>query len=283
VNEQAGAKTGFAGVITALVIGATLMLLTPLFYFLPKAVLAAIIMTAVFGLIDIPEVKHLWEVKRGDLAILAITFVATLALGIEEGILTGVGASLLWFIVRSTRPHYAVIGRLPGTTHYRNLERYPDAEVEPHVLALRVDSQYYFGNVSFLKETLRDEERGMDTPLRAVVIDATSINQLDSSADAALHQIADDYRERGIELYFAGTKGPVRDVMHRSGLWDELGADHFKRSVHEAMELAKEHVDQWDEQDVEAPAAEQASHDDVEPEMVDESGFPTHPSEQPAY
>jgi SulP family sulfate permease len=285
VNEQAGARTGFAGVITALVIGATLMLLTPLFYFLPKAVLAAIIMTAVFGLIDVKEVKHLYEVKKGDLAILAITFIATLSLGIEEGILIGVGASLLWFIVRSTRPHYAVIGRLPGTTHYRNLERYPDALVSPHILAIRIDSQYYFGNVSFLKETLRDEEAKMDTQLRAVVIDATSINQLDSSADAALHQIVNDYRDRGVEVYFAGTKGPVRDVMHRSGLWDKVGPKNFKRSVHEAVELAKEHAADWEHDD---PANVEASRRDdpereIEPDMLDESGFPAHPSEQPTY
>ena len=285
VNEQAGAKTGFAGVITALVIAATLMLLTPLFYFLPKAVLAAIIMTAVFGLIDVKEVVHLWEVKKGDLAILAITFVATLTLGIEEGILIGVGTSLLWFIIRSTRPHYAVIGRLPGTTHYRNVERYPDAETVPHVLGLRVDSQYYFGNVSFLKDTLREEEANMDGELRAVVIDATSINQLDSSADAALHQIVDDYRDRGVEIFFAGTKGPVRDVMHRSGLWDKIGPEHFKRSVDEAMDLASAHVDDWDEQDAQQPATKTGTDGAVEPELVDSpgSGFPTPPSEQPAY
>jgi SulP family sulfate permease len=285
VNEQAGARTGFAGVITALVIGATLMLLTPLFYFLPKAVLAAIIMTAVFGLIDVKEVKHLYEVKKGDLAILGITFVATLSLGIEEGILIGVGASLLWFIVRSTRPHYAVIGRLPGTTHYRNLERYPDASVSPHILAIRIDSQYYFGNVSFLKETLRDEEAKMDTQLRAVVIDATSINQLDSSADAALHQIVNDYRDRGVEVYFAGTKGPVRDVMHRSGLWDKVGPKNFKRSVHEAVELAKEHAADWqhhDGENVEASRRDDPERE-IEPDMLEESGFPAPPSEQPAY
>jgi SulP family sulfate permease len=157
--------------------------------------------------------------------------------------------------------------------------------VSPHILAIRIDSQYYFGNVSFLKETLRDEEAKMDTQLRAVVIDATSINQLDSSADAALHQIVNDYRDRGVEVYFAGTKGPVRDVMHRSGLWDKVGPKNFKRSVHEAVELAKEHAADWEHDD---PANVEASRRDdpereIEPDMLDESGFPAHPSEQPTY
>jgi SulP family sulfate permease len=242
VNEQAGAKTGLAGIITAVVIGVTLLFLTPLFYFLPKAVLAAIIMTAVFGLIDLQEVRHLWKVKRGDLALLGITFVATLLLGIEEGILVGVGASLLWFIFRSTTPHYAVLGRLPGTETYRNIERHPQAERLPGVLALRIDSQFYFGNVSFLKETLAEEEANLDEPLRAFVLDASSINQLDSSADTALRQVLKDYQDRGIPVYLAGTKGPVLDVMKRSGLWYELGSEHFTHDVHTAMQSVCEEI-----------------------------------------
>jgi SulP family sulfate permease len=242
VNEQAGAKTGLAGIITAVVIGVTLLFLTPLFYFLPKAVLAAIIMTAVFGLIDLQEVRHLWKVKRGDLALLGITFVATLLLGIEEGILVGVGASLLWFIFRSTTPHYAVLGRLPGTETYRNIQRHPQAERLPGVLALRIDSQFYFGNVSFLKETLAEEEANLDEPLRAFVLDASSINQLDSSADTALRQVLEDYQDRGIPVYLAGTKGPVLDVMKRSGLWYELGSEHFTHDVHGAMQSVCEEI-----------------------------------------
>jgi SulP family sulfate permease len=205
-------------------------------------VLAAIIMTAVFGLIDLQEVRHLWKVKRGDLALLGITFVATLLLGIEEGILVGVGASLLWFIFRSTTPHYAVLGRLPGTETYRNIQRHPQAERLPGVLALRIDSQFYFGNVSFLKETLAEEEANLDEPLRAFVLDASSINQLDSSADTALRQVLEDYQDRGIPVYLAGTKGPVLDVMKRSGLWYELGSEHFTHDVHGAMQSVCEEI-----------------------------------------
>ena len=236
VNDQAGARTGLASLITAGVIALALLFFTPVFYFLPNAVLAAIIMSAVFGLIDVAEVRHLYRVKRSDLALLAITFVATLSLGIEEGILVGVGASLLWFVVRTTRPHTAVLGRLPGTEVYRNVANYQQAERTPGVLVLRVDAQFYFGNVSFLKETLNRLETEASPPLRAVVIEAASMNQLDSSAATALLEIARDYRDRGITLLFASTKRPVYTVMQRAGLVDLLGQDAFFFRVHEAMQ-----------------------------------------------
>jgi len=240
VNDQAGARTGLAAIITAAVIAVTLLLFTPLFYFLPKAILAAIIMVAVFGLVDTHEVKHLWKTSRNDLALLALTFFATLTLGIEAGIGIGVGASLLWFVVRTTRPHYARLGRVPGTKAYKNVARYDDLELVPGVLALRFDAQFYFGNVSFLKDTINTHSREShagDEPLRAVVLDMTSVNQLDSSAEGALREIDDELAARGIALYFAGIKGPVFDLMERSGLSDVMRHRLFL-TVDEAVSAA---------------------------------------------
>ncbi len=242
VNAEAGAKTGLAAIVTAAVVAITLLFLTPLFYYLPKAVLAAIIMTAVFGLVDFREVKHLWRVKRSDLVLLLLTFVATLSLGIDNGILAGVGASLVWFVVRTTRPHFAVLGRLPGTRTYRNTARHPDAEVDPSLLVIRMDAQFYFGNMSFLRQALRKLEAEQVGPLRAVIIDGSSINQLDSSADAALHEVRDDLACRDVALYFAGVKGPVLDVMKRSGFYEKLGADHFFFDVADACDAAHQHA-----------------------------------------
>ncbi len=236
VNAEAGAKSGLASLITAAAVGLTLLLLTPLFYYLPRVVLAAIILTAVASLVDVREVRHLWRVKRSDLALLVLTFFATLALGIEEGILIGVGASLLWFIVRTTRPHVALLGRLPGTEEYRNVANYPEAEQVPGVLALRIDAQFYFGNVTFLKDTLRDLELAAPEPLYAVVLDATSINQLDSSAEAALAEILQGYRDRDVRFVIAGVKWPVRRVMERSGLWEKLQPSGVALRVHDAMQ-----------------------------------------------
>jgi SulP family sulfate permease len=238
VNAQAGARSGLASVVTAAIVAVTLLLFTPLFYYLPKAVLAAIIMVAVFGLVDLREVRHLWSVKRGDLALLALTFAATLMINIEAGILVGVGSSIMAVMIRTTRPHTVVLGRVRGSHAYRSLERYPDAVTVPGVIAIRIDAQFYFGNVTFLKETLRKLESGCTEPLRAIVINAASINQLDSSADAALHEIAGELKQRGVELFFAEVRGPVLDVMRRSGFVDLLGEDHFFLTARRAVERA---------------------------------------------
>ena len=239
VNGQAGANTPLASIITAAVISVVLIFFTPLFYFLPKAVLAAIIMTAVFGLIDWKEAKHLLHVKRSDFAAMMVTFFATLSLGIEKGILLGVAISLLWIIIRSSRPHTAILGRIPGTQIYRNLEKYPDAEQEDGILVMRVDAQFYFGNATYLKELINRYINESATPVNTVVIEAASINQIDSSADAELQGIIEELKSKNIELYFANVKYPVMEVMIKSGLKDLVGGDKFFLSLHDAVLQAK--------------------------------------------
>jgi SulP family sulfate permease len=237
VNAQAGAKTNVAGLITALIVGVAVLVLTPLFYFLPKAVLAAIIMSAVFGLIDVHEVRHLWKVKRSDMAMLLLTFAVTLTVGIEAGIVAGVVASLAVIVFKSTRPHVAVLGRLPGTQVYRNVDRFHDAESVPGVLIVRLDAQLYFGNVNFLKEVLDDHLR-QRADVHTVIIDASGINQIDASGEAAFREIVERYRTRGIELSLANVKGPVRDVFDRSGFSDLLGPGRFYLANADALEAA---------------------------------------------
>lgn len=235
VNAQAGARTGVAALITAAVVAITLMFLTPLFYFLPKAILAAIIMTAVFGLIDVAEAKHLWHVSKPDLALMGITFAATLTLGIEQGILVGVLASIAWFMRNVTAPHVAVLGRLPGTSVYRKLERNPEAEPVPGALIVRIDAPLFYANTNFLKATLRDleEEAG---EVRVVILDATGVGYLDASAAGAFDELAEDYAERGLRFYLAGVRGPVRDVFERSGFMDAVGRDAFVHRVEHAVQ-----------------------------------------------
>lgn len=238
VNDQAGARTPLAAIITAAAIGLTLLFLTPLFHYLPEAVLGAIIMVAAFGLVNLREPRRLWRVKRADAVLLGLTFVATLTVGIQEGILIGVGASLLAFIHRTTRPHTAVLGRLPGTHGvYRNVERFPEAQTVPGLVILRIDAAFYFANADDVKARLRELlAGGGDGPVRGVVVDASSVNDLDSSAVAALADVVRDYRQAGAALYFAAVKGPVRDVMRRAGLMDDLGPDAFPFTVQEAVE-----------------------------------------------
>ncbi|MFP4597858.1 MAG: SulP family inorganic anion transporter [Persicimonas sp.] len=264
VNDQAGAKTGMAAIITAGVIALTLVLLTPLFYYLPQAILAAIIMTAVFGLVDFREAKHLWKVEKTELALMGITFVATLSVGIEEGILIGAGASLLWFVYKTTTPHVAVLGKFPDSTVYRNVNRFDEVETTDGLLTVRIDSQFYYGNVTFLKDTLNKLEKQMNSPLRAVVLDGSSINQLDSSAETALHHIVEDYQARGIGFYLASPKGPVRDMMRRASLWKLLGDDHITYTVHEAVEAACEEYLQGVPGPAPGPEDRKAAEEDVD-------------------
>lgn len=237
VNSQAGARTQLAGVFSAAIIGLTLLFLTPLFYYLPNAVLAAIVMVAVFGLIDWKEARYLWKVDRRDFGLMMLTFFATLGLGIEQGILVGVVASLIVVIHQTSRPHSALEGRLAGTTTYRNVARHPSAVTRGDVAVFRMDASLFFANVAYFKEALREITQSSPEP-RAVVIDSFPINRIDSSAAHALSEVIDDFAVRDIELYVAGMKGPVRDILEKAGVVDRIGRDRFFHEVHDAVEAA---------------------------------------------
>ncbi len=258
VNDQAGARTPLASILSAGVIALTLLFLTPLFFFMPKAVLAAIVMVAVVGLIDLKEARFLWHVKRQDFYLLVLTFLATLSLGIEQGILVGVAASLVLVIQQSSRPHMAVMGRLPGTKTYRNIERNPEAVTRSDIIVLRIDAALYFANVSYFKDKLREIEEKAPA-LRALVIDAYPMNRIDSSAAHALLEIIEDAQRRGIRFYFAGVKGPVMDVLERAGIVDRIGRDHFFLEVHDAVEAAEAALNDEPETS-RAPAGAVSSH-----------------------
>ncbi len=240
VNAQAGAKTNVASLVTAGIVALTLLWLTPLFYHLPKAVLAAIIMSAVFGLVDIAEARHLWKISKPDLVVMGVTFVATLTLGIELGIGVGVGASLVTFLRKMSRPHIARLGRLPGTELYRKVDRNPGAEEVPGVLAVRFDAPLFFANASYLEATLAELEATSSTPIQRLVLDATAISGLDASALGALEELVGKLEARGVELWIASMRGPIRDVMARAGLVERIGADRFVARVHDAMPVVLE-------------------------------------------
>jgi SulP family sulfate permease len=242
VNDEAGAQTNLAGILSAGIIALTLLFLTPLFYYLPNAVLAAIVMVAVFGLIDVEEARYLWRVDRRDFGLMALTFVATLALGIEQGILVGVIVSLIVVIYESSTPHTAVMGRLPDTETYRNLKRNPEAMTRSHIVIVRMDADLYFANVSTFRDLLLDLDI-KDTALRAIVVDMYPVNQIDSTATHTLHEIIATCRRNGVELYLAGVKGPVKDVLDVAGLSEELGEGRFFLEVHDAVEAAESEIE----------------------------------------
>jgi SulP family sulfate permease len=240
VNARAGARTQLAALVTCAVVVVTLLFLTKAFFYLPKAALSAIIVAAVAGLIDIPGAAEVYRVKRTDFYLLVLTFFATLSLGIQWGILVGVGASVLLFLVRTTRPYFAVLGRVPESQTYLNMARHPHAETIPGIILVRVDAQFYFGNVSFLKETVRSLVRDSEAPVRYFVLEAAGVNDLDSAAAATLAELDEELAAQGIRLVLTRIKGPVRDVLHRTGLLEKLASEgRVYLSTHRAIEVLR--------------------------------------------
>lgn len=237
VNDQAGAKTGMASIFSAVLIILTLLFLTPLFYYLPNAILAAVIMVAVFGLIDYKEPIHLWHTDRGDFWMLIVTFVATLSLGIEQGIGIGVILSLAMMIFRSTRPHMAELGQVPGAKVYRNLDRFPDLERREDVLIIRFDAQLYFANINFFQERMSEMIKAKGDKLKAIIINAESIGYMDSSAMHALEEFVNKYKGRNIDIFFTGVIGPVRDALTRAHLLEKIGKDRLLMTVQQAVDV----------------------------------------------
>jgi sulfate permease, SulP family len=239
VNAASGARTQLAGIISAGVVALTLVVLTPFFRPMPHAILASVVIMAVAGLVDVREARRLWSVKRSDFWLLTVAFAGTLLLGVELGLGVSVVASLAVVLRQTTRPHIAVVGRIPGTTQFRNVERSPSVETTNGVVVVRVDAPLYFANVDYFREKLTRVEERQDGDLRVLVLDASSVTELDSSADTALCEIAEDLARRGIEFYLAGVKGRLLDVMRRSGSFERIGPDHFFLSDDEAVRHAE--------------------------------------------
>ena len=236
VHAEAGSTSPYSLVVVTAWIFLTLLFLTEYLYYLPTATLAAIIILAVLGLIDFTLVKHLRKTKQSDMWLLLLTFFSTLIVGIVEGILIGVVFSLGLFLYLTTRPHTAILGRVGNTADFRNLKHYPEATTYTGVIIIRIDAQFYFGNVSFLKTLLKKLEMESPFPLKTIIIEACSIAQLDSSADSVLHDIADDFKERNIELKFASVKVPVLRVMKASGLYDKIEERNFFMNIDDAIQ-----------------------------------------------
>lgn len=237
VNDQTGAKTGMASIFSAALIALTLLFLTPLFYYLPKAILASVIMVAVFGLIDFKEAKHLWKTDKGDFWMMMATFIGTLTLGIEEGILIGVVLSLGLIIYRTTQPHIAVLGKIPGKPHYKNVDRFNHLEVRKEILIFRFDARLYFANVNFFKEQIEKEIGAKGKDLKLFILDADSINGIDSSGVHAIEEVLEYCQDRNIEFQFVGVKGPIRDMFHRSGIVEKIGDDNFFFRIQHAVDF----------------------------------------------
>jgi len=222
VNYQAGAKTRVASIISALLVFMTLLFLTPMFHYLPNAVLAAVIIVAVIGLIDLREAIHLFKINRSDGWILVVTFMVTLVVGIDPGLLTGILFSLVLFVYRSSHPRTVVLGYVGSEGAFRDIQRYPEAVTHPKLILIRVDASLYFANARFVEDRIR-ERWVIQQTARWVVMDMSGVNDIDAVAVSTMDELMEDLDHHGVQFAFAGMKRQVRRVVERAGWHERLG------------------------------------------------------------
>jgi sulfate permease, SulP family len=239
VNNEAGAKTGMASIVSAVLIVLTLLFFTGLFYFLPSAILAAVVLVAVSGLVDLKAPLVLWKKDRADFSMLIATFLITLTLGIETGIISGMILSLVMVIYRASMPHMAQLGRVPGTNVFRNVRRFSNLEEKPDVLMVRIDGPIYFANVKYIKDTLDKWVKKKGSGLRMIVFNFESVPSIDSTGAHELQEWIKTWREGSLDVCISSSKGPVRDVLSRWNLIEWVGVDHMFLDDQTALEYVE--------------------------------------------
>lgn len=241
VNFDAGAQTPGAGVFTAVGIALAALFLTPLLASLPQATLAATIIVAVMSLVDVGAVRRVYAYSKSDFAAMAATIAVTLGWGVEYGIVAGVLLSILLHLYRTSKPHMAVVGQVPGSEHYRNVERHR-VLTQPEILSLRVDESLYFANSRYLEDRIAGyvAER---PDLRHVVLMCSAVNAIDASALESLEEINHRLTDAGIGFHLSEVKGPVMDRLRRTEFCRHLNGRVFL-SQHEAVDqLSREEAD----------------------------------------
>lgn len=225
VNFDAGAQTPAAGVLTAGGILLAALFLTPVLYYLPTAVLAATIIIAVLSLVDWHIFKKTWYFSKSDFAAVSITFGTTLIAGVEAGLISGVTTSLILFIKRTSQPHIAETGRIPGTEHFRNTQRHQVITC-PDILSLRIDESLYFANARALEDYI-NQSVARHPSVHHLIIQCSAVNDIDASALDSLQQINQRLQQAGIKLHLSEIKGPVMDKLKHSEFYTNLSGQYF--------------------------------------------------------
>jgi len=238
VNFDAGAETPAAGAFTAVGLAIAAMALTPLIYYLPTATLAATIIVAVLSLVDLAILKRAWDYSKADFAAVSATILVTLGFGVELGVTTGVALSVLIHLYKTSRPHMAVVGRVPGTEHYRNVLRH-EVITDPHILTVRVDESLYFANARYLEDRIYDMVARRDE-LRHVILMCPAVNEVDMSALESLEAINERLAALDVRFHLSEVKGPVMDRLQRTDFLEDLTGEVFL-SQHQAMRELSEH------------------------------------------
>ncbi len=235
VNLQAGAATGLSSAFSSIVVMVTLLFFTPLLYHLPQSVLAAIIMMAVIGLVNVSGFIHAWKAQKFDGVISIITFVLTLLFAphLDKGIIVGVLLSLVLYLLRNMKPSIAMLSRT-ADGHYRNAERW-DLKLCKHVAAVRFNNSLIFANVNYLEDKIMDVVMQMPE-LKHIIIVGNGMNELDASGEVTISKLVTQLREKKIEISFSGLNDHVMDVLHRTHLYEKIGKEHFYLSLTQAIE-----------------------------------------------
>jgi len=237
VAERAGVKTQMSGLVTAGLIVVTLFALAPLFHDLPDAALAGLILTAVAGLVDLRGLRRLLRLDWRDFGLALLSLTGVLLFGILEGLLVAVTASLVALVWRAYRPASAVVGRVPGdgeadeTYQFRNVETHPTAETFPGLVIFRFDNELFFANANGFRAEIRHLVQGADPPVREVLVDAAAISHADTTATDMLHELIGELRHHGVALAIGRAKAPLREILERSGVTEELGRENLHDSV----------------------------------------------------
>lgn len=238
VNFDAGAATQVASLLTAIGILLAALFLTPILYFLPKVTLAATIIIAVLSLVDQKPFIHAWQYSKTDFIAIASTFLLTLILGVEVGVLSGVVASITLHLIKTAKPHIAEVGLVPETEHFRNIHRH-NVETSEQLLTLRPDESLYFINANALIDCIY--HRVATRPeLKHIIIQCTAINEIDLSALEALEALNEQLDDNGIKLHLSEVKGPVMDKLKRSGFLSQLSGRIFLTQFQAYKTLTKQ-------------------------------------------
>ncbi len=228
INAQTRVKSKFAAFFAVALVVMTLLFLTPVFYYLPNAVLAAVIIVSVVGLLDYGYAKKLLQLSKSEFCIWSVTFFTTLFVGLPEGMLIGTLGSLFHLVYRTSMPHFAILGKIKGTDYYKNVARFGEnVELRDDVLVVRFDSQLYFGNANYFKKSMQKAILDKGPSLKAVVLNAEAINYIDATAVNMLWGFIRSINERNLKFYIAGAIGPARDVIFSSRIIDILGKENM--------------------------------------------------------
>jgi SulP family sulfate permease len=239
LNDLNGSKTGLTGLISALIIGSTLLFFTPLFYYLPDTVLAAVILVAVGGLFDMRYPIRLYNTKKDEFYLLLITFLLTLFVGIIQGILFGSLLALLLLVHRTAKPHIAELGKIKGTSYFKNKQRFiQEVEQNTDVIVIRFDDQLYFGNKDYFKSEVLNIIAAQSQQPKSLILKAEPISYIDSSALMMLEQLVESLQQKGIQVLISELIGPTRDIIMKSNIFNLIGKTHFFVDTADAYQFA---------------------------------------------